>query len=223
MSVVIGAPELKPVSLPATVPSKRVALLLDETGSMEPIRKDTIGSVNAYIRVLKDGPTADLLVTIRCFNSQSKRRVLDGVRVGEVEMPVMNYDNYVPAASTPLYDAMGELIDEMRKTPGEVLFVTVTDGEENSSKEYKKETIAALITEMRTKGWEFAFLGTNFDAYKEAASLGIARGSTMTYHSSRTSGMMASNAAATKRWFATSDHGFSDEEKAQSGDKSDAS
>lgn len=219
MSVVIGVPDPKPASLPSVIAGKRVALLVDETGSMEPIRKDTIGSVNAYVRDLKEGETADLKLTIRCFNEQNRRHVLDDARIGDVKLPAMDYDNYVPAASTPLYDAMGELIDELRKTPGDVLFVTITDGEENCSKEYKKSTISALIAEMRTQGWEFAFLGTGFDAYKEAASLGINHGSTMSYDAGRTQGMMASNSASTRRWANTGIHSYSDEEKTLSGDK----
>src|SRR5262245_55082100 len=109
--VVIGQPD---PSAAAPSASKKVALLLDETGSMASIKNDVIGSVNEYFRALQaDG--IDIPVTLKCFNSLIGHRYLfQDKPLREIELPVLTQNNYTPDGGTPLYDAMGKLISEMR-------------------------------------------------------------------------------------------------------------
>jgi uncharacterized protein YegL len=102
----------------------------------------------------------------------------------------------VPRGNTALQDAMGRYITEVGKQlaaksgherPGKVIFVIVTDGEENASQEFRgpegKRRIKDMIETQRGEySWEFVFLGANMDAVKVGTSYGMARGSTLTYN-----------------------------------------
>ena len=89
----------------------------------------------------------------------------------------------MPRGSTALLDAVGRAINEtgdrLAKTPeqdrpGLVVFVIVTDGQENSSKEFSKARIKEMIDEQQKKyNWQFTFLGANQDAFAEAGGIGI--------------------------------------------------
>ena len=100
-------------------------------------------------------------------------------------VPVQQVPPYrlVPRGMTALLDAVGRAINEtgerlakMDETdrPGLVVFVVMTDGEENSSKEFSKDQVKQMITHQQEKyGWHFTFLGANQDAFAEAGALGI--------------------------------------------------
>ena len=60
------------------------------------------------------------------------------------------------------------------RTIEKVLFVIITDGEENSSRKYSTAQIKERIEHQKEKyGWEFVFFGANMDAVMEAGKLGI--------------------------------------------------
>jgi hypothetical protein len=98
--------------------------------------------------------------------------------------PVLSTSNYHAGGGTALLDAVGQAIDNAGNRlrnipeisrPGKVVFIVVTDGEENSSKSYTKEQIKNLINEQTKKyNWEFTYLGANVDAFHEAGSIGFA-------------------------------------------------
>ena len=88
--------------------------------------------------------------------------------------------DYVAGGNTALLDAVGDTINKISKVEDiyaknrAVLFVIITDGQENSSKEYSKAQIKKMISDKQEKyDWEFIFLGANIDAVSEAQSLGI--------------------------------------------------
>ena len=56
-----------------------------------------------------------------------------------------------------------------------VIVVVLTDGNDNSSKEYDQTSIKALVESYSTRGWEFIFLGANIDAYSQGSALGITK------------------------------------------------
>lgn len=94
-----------------------------------------------------------------------------------------------PYGGTPLLDALGMIITETGlslqalpedQRPGRVIFVIGTDGQENKSSEYKKDTLAKMITVQREQyKWDFVFIGADFDAFEEAGGIGIRRASTV--------------------------------------------
>ncbi|MBK7712817.1 MAG: VWA domain-containing protein, partial [Bacteroidales bacterium] len=95
---------------------------------------------------------------------------------GKLEM--IDDRRYQPAASTPLYDAIGFSCTKLRSVLGNstdhnVLVTILTDGEENASKEYNGPAIKALIEELKNNNWTFTYIGTDHDVEKFAVSISI--------------------------------------------------
>ena len=181
-------------SVPSTPASNNVAVthivvLLDESGSMESIRGDVIGGFNRLIGDQRiDG--ADAKVTLVKFDSQDPHNVvLSGAPIGEVSN--LTTENFTPRGSTPLLDATGRLIgrirteQEGRRQTGlpvdDIVFVTITDGEENESREYSLRRIRQLIEESEAAGWTFVFLSAGLDAYGESHAMGVKSGRTQAF------------------------------------------
>lgn len=165
-----------------------ITIILDRTGSMEPIRDDTIGGFNRFLEDQRRLPGACALTLVQ-FDSQNPFDVLyQGVPVAEARP--LSRDTYVPRASTPLLDAMGRGINATgarlaampeADRPGKVVFVVITDGLENASKEFKKATVKEMVDLQReTYKWEFVFLGANMDAIAEGGALGVVVVSSLT-------------------------------------------
>ena len=127
-----------------------VSFLLDETGSMQSIKSDTVGGFNAYVETLQKGG-ADIVFSLVSFNSNktTPRYVADPIDT----IKPLTEDTYQPAAMTPLIDASVKIInatDDAVKKRGDdpnVLIVFQTDGEENVSVEYTNADLATLIKE----------------------------------------------------------------------------
>lgn len=154
-----------------------VSFLLDETGSMQSIKDDTIGGFNAYVEVLQEDDD-DIVFSLVSFNSSQTRRryVAEPIRT----IAPLTEDDYVPRASTPLIDAAVKIMkatDEAVRKRGDdpnVVIVMQTDGQENVSVEYTNADLAALIKEKEAAGWQFVFLGAGLDAFAAAREAGIA-------------------------------------------------
>ena len=165
-----------------------VSFVLDETGSMQSCRKETISGFNEYINTLKTGAKD---------GNQSVRFSLTKFNSAKIEMPYVNAsvqdvaeltpETYVPANTTPLYDAVGNTITKVSaelKDSGKeakLLFVIMTDGQENASTEYNQRKIFDLIKEKEKENWTFIFLGANQDSWLAGHAIGVSRGNTMNY------------------------------------------
>ena len=158
-----------------------ISVVLDRTGSMESIRDDVVGGFNAYISQQKAEP-GSATVTLVQFDTQDPYEVIHRFKpIGEV--PALTRETYVPRASTPLLDAMGRGINDLEQSvhalpeeerPDTVILVIVTDGHENSSKEFRKDQIEKMIREKSEKdGWQIVFLSADLAAIHEARALGI--------------------------------------------------
>jgi Mg-chelatase subunit ChlD len=180
-----------------------VSLVLDETGSMLSRLYQTLSGVNEYMLGLKQ-QKGKIVVTITLFNSNKTRVLFDGVNIHAI--PEITARDYKPRSLTPLYDAIATAIhavDTRLKTvqgdPG-VLFVIVTDGQENASMEYTQEGVFSMIDKRKTKGWTFAFLGADQDAFSASADLGIPKGNTVSFQGEKMEGTMAVMSEATTRY-----------------------
>ncbi len=165
---------------PKAATRPHIYLLLDRSGSMESIRGDVIGGFNQFIAEQQaNGP--DARITLVQFDSQDPQDVLIDARGIRRAQP-LTQATFVPRGSTPLLDATGRLIARasvreqerkvLAKRPEDVTFVTITDGEENQSREYTRNAIRRLVADKQAKGWSFVFLGAGLDAYAEAQALG---------------------------------------------------
>lgn len=96
-----------------------------------------------------------------------------------------------PRGGTALLDSAGRFITEVGerlaalpedRRPGRVICLIMTDGAENSSREWSYAAVHDLITQQRdVYGWEFIFLGANIDAVEVGARMGVQRDKAMTY------------------------------------------
>lgn len=161
-----------------------VAFLLDETGSMMSVRDATISGFNEYVGTLAlRNPNA--LMSLRLFSSEKFATVAQLTPLPLVAK--LTYDSYAPGGGTPLYDSIARLIRETDdataaiQPPPEILFVIMTDGEENSSREFNRDRIFALISEKQAKGWTFVYLGANQDAWAVGQSIGVHQARAITY------------------------------------------
>jgi hypothetical protein len=161
-------------------PRTLVTFLLDETGSMQSIKDDTIGGFNSYLSTLKASQeTIDF--TLLKFDSRRIEKVCVAVPVDEVAE--LDANNYQPGASTPLIDAAYKTIKAVEKSLNgskpKVIVCIQTDGHENASTEHSWDELNALIKEKTAAGWQFNFLGTGIDAYDTGAKMGVAAMNTM--------------------------------------------
>merc|ERR1719408_1224233 len=111
------------------------------------------------------------------FDSQNPQEVLfSGRDISEV--PLLNAETFQPRAQTPLFDAIGGVLNmaeeaqRKHETDTQIVVVTFTDGQENASKEHSKKCILSRIDAKQKEGWTFVFLGANQDSYAEGGQLG---------------------------------------------------
>lgn len=156
-----------------------LVFILDRSGSMSGLERDTIGGFNSMLEKQKkeDG---EAFVTTVLFDDKYEllhdRHDIKGVNsITEKE--------YYVRGSTALLDAIGNTINNTGKVlsdtkeeerPGKVLFVIITDGMENSSREFSFEKVKKMVEHQKSKyAWDFIFLGANIDAIMTAGSFGI--------------------------------------------------
>lgn len=154
-------------------------LVLDESGSMGSIEKQAVDSVNETLQSVRAAQKKyeveqEHFVSFVTFNSDSIKTVLDRVeaRVAEDITPAQ----FNPACCTPLYDAIGKSVMELKKSVAEndkVLVTIITDGYENASHEYNQASIKALTEKLGKQGWTFTYIGANQNSQKVSHNLGI--------------------------------------------------
>lgn len=164
--------------------------ILDESGSMQSFRQDTVGGFNSTIEEHK-GKDENIITSVILFNT-GRKVLYDRIPIDEV--PVMTPADYRPNSGTALCDAVGETInnilcrqlaDPNEKRPSKTLVFITTDGMENASRVFSANAVRELITSTQDNcDWEFVFYGSNFDAVSTAATYGIRKENAMEYQSS---------------------------------------
>jgi hypothetical protein len=156
-----------------------IICVIDRSGSMAAIRDDAIGGFNTFLEEQKKIDKPCNLTYVQ-FDDEYEV-VHNGVPIKDVSP--LTPATFVPRGWTALLDAIGRTIDTVgmrlmgtpeNQRPGKVIFVILTDGEENSSREYKRSLILEMITRQREKyNWEFVFLAANQDAISVGREMGI--------------------------------------------------
>lgn len=214
-----------------TNPDKtRLAFVVDRSGSMQNIKDDMEGAIRNVLNEQAELP-GELLVDVTIFDTTIDV-LYRGVEVEEIASePII-----VPRGGTALNDALGSTIVRLGEDlaalpeedrPGHVILVVVTDGYENSSREYTKEQVKALVEKQRDEfQWEILFFGADsIDAFAAAADYGVMRGQTMSFAASSAGIAGASMAASsymasTRSTAAGTPIEFSEEERAAAADES---
>ena len=164
-----------------------ICIVLDRSGSMDSIKDDMIGGLN---KLLKDQREAPGKATLSLYRFDHEIELLSNF----VDLKLIgsfNKGTLDPRGSTALLDAIGFAINETGRVlgqtqeqlrPSKVIFLIITDGEENSSKEFSYTEIAEKIKhQTETYKWEFVFLGANQNAITTGSKIGIAKANAMTY------------------------------------------
>ena len=165
-----------------------IVFILDRSGSMSGLEKDTIGGYNSLMRKQKN-EEGEAIVSTVLFDNQIK--VLhDRVDLNKIE-PMTEKEYYV-GGCTALLDAVGGAIHHIgnvhkyaRKedVPEKTLFIITTDGMENASTRYTYDKVKHMIERQKEKfGWEFLFLGANIDAIEVAGRFGIKEDRAVNYN-----------------------------------------
>lgn len=173
-----------------TNPNKsEIIIVLDRSGSMESVKTDTIGGFNAFLKRHKEEAKGEVLITLAQFDDRYDI-MYSGSPVWNA--PLLTSETYVPRGMTALYDAVGRTINEigsrLSKTPeydrpSKIIFVILTDGHENSSKEFTQSRVQELIKHQTEKySWQFVFLGADQDAF-QGKSVGVHANNVFTYKS----------------------------------------
>lgn len=164
-----------------------ICVILDRSGSMGGREKDTVNGVNTFLDGQKKLKEPASLAMVRFDTEAIERfRPMADLRL----VTPLTLDEYKPRGGTPLLDAVGQTIVQLDKDWTEekadrAIVVIVTDGEENSSKEYSKEKIKEMITARQNSGkWAFIYLGADVDSFAEAMKYGISVSNTANFKKS---------------------------------------
>ena len=171
-----------------------IVAIIDKSGSMSSLIQSTKDGYREFLEAQRAEP-GDANVTCILFN-QNYNILYEGI---DLKSAANINDSYYADGMTAMNDAIGKAIvttgarlaamNEADR-PGKVLFVIITDGEENSSHEYSYDKIASMIKEQReVYNWEFMFLGANIDVQKTATMMNIPLSNTITYAATVTGNM----------------------------------
>lgn len=156
-----------------------LVFILDKSGSMSGLERDTIGGYNAMLEQQRklDG---ECVITTVLFDNHYEL-LHDRIDLRAVR-PITGKEYFV-GGSTALLDAIGKTIHKIaavQKNTAEdyraekVMFVIITDGEENASREYSAAKVKEMVRRQKERyGWEFVFLGANIDAVETAGRFGV--------------------------------------------------
>lgn len=165
-----------------------ITIILDRSGSMASLQKETIGGLNSFLKKQSDAELSThsfVKIKVVQFDDQYE----PGNTYNATIHPIFNEFTYQPRGMTALYDAIGKTVNAAgarfaamneRDRPEKVLFVIITDGMENSSHEFTNAKIKEMIAHQQKKYlWDFVYMGANQDAWAVGATMGFANGKIM--------------------------------------------
>ena len=182
-----------------------IVVILDRSQSMDSVREATINGFNEFLKTQKKLP-GEATISLVQFNSTHEttyenKNLLDA--------PELTEFTYIPDGMTAMNDAIGDSINRVgaylrgqpeHVRPSKILFMILTDGQENSSKRFSGAQVKSMIEHQRGKySWEFVFMGANQDVVLTAKGLGIITSNAMAYDS---------NVTGTAHVFATASAGL---------------
>jgi hypothetical protein len=151
-------------------------IIIDETGSMSSVKAQTIQSFNDFIKDQKALP-GECLVSMTKFSTDRISTPYESIGISMV--PNLTSATFCPNGMTNLYDTILDRITKLRSkvaaTPCNVLFLVLTDGDDNSSRSHRSDVVQELGTQMEA-GWTFVYLGAHGNALNAALAMGFPEG-----------------------------------------------
>jgi hypothetical protein len=206
-----------------------ICLVIDSSGSMFSIKKVTEETVNGFIT---EQAQAEGYRTLR-LATFSSGWVMDGspwLADSGSSVPASEVESFVlhPEGATALLDAVGTMVTKFGQEladldeadrPEHVVFALMTDGQENSSREYTWEQVSKMLThQQQVYSWNVTFLGANQDAIATASKLSIPRGSSLTFaaNDQGVHGSMSAFSTYTKSAAAGMTYNYTDDDRIRS-------
>ena len=178
-----------------------ISFVQDRSGSMSSVWEETLSGFKTYVEKLQSDKDADVeyIFSLTTFDTQIETPYL-GVPIAKVDGGELK--KYGPRGLTALYDAVGKTLqahdDDKSINFESAIVVIVTDGQENSSREWSKTALHAAIDERIKRGnWTFTYLGTQPETWDDASSLGMGVGASATYNAHNARATYDTMAAAT--------------------------
>jgi hypothetical protein len=151
-----------------------IICITDRSGSMALIQNDAIGGFGEFIRQQREVP-GECRVTNVIFDNTVETQY-EAVPLAKVPLPLV----LEPRGSTALLDAIGQTLNKQGERIAKeswaekVICVIITDGQENSSREFNNARVKEMIEHAQKHEWAFVFLAANQDAFATGFSFGIA-------------------------------------------------
>ena len=175
-----------------------VNVILDKSGSMASKTNDVIEGFNAYIAGLAKEDQVNYLFSLTLFDTQVGYR---HVAIPLPEVKKLDSKSYQPGGNTALNDAIGITVRKVEADQPKVdkiVTVIMTDGEENSSREWTHDAVRGLIEQKEKEGtWTFVFLGAGLDAWHQGRSYGVQAANVARYSDEQYRDAFAAVAAGT--------------------------
>jgi len=172
---------VKKSNIAKVVPSENnveIIVILDRSGSMHGIQSDVIGGYNSFIQEqLKEKGKASVSLVLFDDKYEVVYRDRD-----IKEVPELTSDTYFARGSTSMFDAIGKAISE--STSENAMVLIQTDGYENTSTEWNKDSVKSLIEKKEKQGWDFIFLGADIDTAEVGGSFGMVASKSVSYDKS---------------------------------------
>ena len=145
-----------------------VVFILDKSGSMSGSEESTISSYNEYLEKEKNNKFDTKITTV--LFSDTYKYLYKNIDINKVDK--LTHEDYFVGGCTALYDALGSTINYFDSIDTDkVMFVIITDGYENASREYNKNNIKKLIN--KHSKWEFVYIGADIGSYAAGGEIGI--------------------------------------------------
>lgn len=193
-----------------------IVVVVDKSGSMQQTKADAEGGLKHFLEALKETPGTKI-ISLFHFNERI------GAVYEDVELSRVPDYTLEPTGGTALLDAIGHTIASVGyklaqlpedERPGDVVILVVTDGHENSSRDYRPEMIKEMIEHQRSKyGWTFIFIGAEQDAITAARKLGIPQETSLRYEGAATTDMFTATADMVSRGTTTGSYAYNQDER----------
>lgn len=182
-----------------------ITIVLDESSSMSSCWDTTISGFNEFVQGQKSADAGEANLTLIKFNGFQSTTVFNAVPLDSI--PLLDKTLYRPSGNTNLLDAIGNAITSVnshlsslkkKDRPG-VIITIMTDGEENSSRNYSNTQIKEMVKAAEAADWTFVFLGANIDAFSVGSMFGMTAKNSVNYSTSNMAQTMASVSDSTSR------------------------